>query len=499
MAEQIVDITEASMPASSDVVAQARSAGGAAGMEAGERAVNGVKDMIDAVGLSVAMVSLESMGGSQDPGFDNAPLLNGFAETHPGKVLYVPDGRWHVSSTVVVDYSIVCDGWICPSDGFVASTYVRDRTDDVHPVVATTASLDASSYTETSAKRNSYSRVLRVKVDGRSMQVTGLLVAEAFAADVHARTLDCLEFGVVAGEKSLEGVFSVNCSCYDYATGTVRSGRAGLYVATADVHVADVVSCCYEDGILFAPGSANLSVDSVHAYHPGHPVTVVAFTENNFDVHLGFVYSDGCDHVFTENYGGHNTVAVGTVVMYGMFRDEIDAGKTYVWDMVSWNSTWDIDVLVFASSNEREAPPNLLSDMCHDRTGFNNVSFNGVTVRQVVFRNITGHENINKDNEPGLAISLMPTFGCSFVLKCGQDNGFSKDELMTAGIPNDFGNANMMMSWLPNPPGEPRVSKRILRFSQISVPFKAVYYTSITANATSALCYTSKITAGQVV
>ena len=40
MAEQIVDIIEATMPASSDVVVAARSAGGAAGLEAGRTAVS---------------------------------------------------------------------------------------------------------------------------------------------------------------------------------------------------------------------------------------------------------------------------------------------------------------------------------------------------------------------------------------------------------------------------------------------------------------------------
>lgn len=40
MAEQIVDIMEATMPASSDAVAAARSAGGAAGLEAGRTAAS---------------------------------------------------------------------------------------------------------------------------------------------------------------------------------------------------------------------------------------------------------------------------------------------------------------------------------------------------------------------------------------------------------------------------------------------------------------------------
>lgn len=40
MAEQIVDIIEATMPASSDVVVAARSAGGAAGLEAGRTAAS---------------------------------------------------------------------------------------------------------------------------------------------------------------------------------------------------------------------------------------------------------------------------------------------------------------------------------------------------------------------------------------------------------------------------------------------------------------------------
>lgn len=49
MTEQIVDVTEANMPASSDVVAAARSAGGAAGGEAAALALDGLSQRVDAL------------------------------------------------------------------------------------------------------------------------------------------------------------------------------------------------------------------------------------------------------------------------------------------------------------------------------------------------------------------------------------------------------------------------------------------------------------------
>ena len=65
MTEQIVDMTEASMPASSDVVAAARSAGGAAGLEAGRTAAAGLAgDMRDRVNALAARVDVLAASGS---------------------------------------------------------------------------------------------------------------------------------------------------------------------------------------------------------------------------------------------------------------------------------------------------------------------------------------------------------------------------------------------------------------------------------------------------
>lgn len=79
MTEQIVDIVEANMPASSDVVAEARSAGGAAGMFAGRRVAD-----------EIAATKVDRLGvgqiGMQNLGNDVKAALTG------GKVAVVGDG-----------------------------------------------------------------------------------------------------------------------------------------------------------------------------------------------------------------------------------------------------------------------------------------------------------------------------------------------------------------------------------------------------------------------
>lgn len=63
MTEQIVDIMEANMPASSDVVAQARSAGGAAGMEAGAAAGRAAGEEASAEAVETAGQALSIADG----------------------------------------------------------------------------------------------------------------------------------------------------------------------------------------------------------------------------------------------------------------------------------------------------------------------------------------------------------------------------------------------------------------------------------------------------
>ena len=65
MTEQIVDVTEANMPASSDVVAAARSAGGAAGLEAGRTAAAGLAgDMRDRLNALSSRLDVVVASGS---------------------------------------------------------------------------------------------------------------------------------------------------------------------------------------------------------------------------------------------------------------------------------------------------------------------------------------------------------------------------------------------------------------------------------------------------
>ena len=72
MAEQIVDLMEAIMPASSDVVAEARSAGGAAGMVAGSLAASSlagpVLDRVDALSARVDVLAASGDGDGGDMG-----------------------------------------------------------------------------------------------------------------------------------------------------------------------------------------------------------------------------------------------------------------------------------------------------------------------------------------------------------------------------------------------------------------------------------------------
>lgn len=79
MTEQIVDIVEANMPASSDVVAEARAAGGAAGMFAGRRVADEIAESkVDRLGVGQV--------GMQNLGDDVKAALTG------GKVAVVGDG-----------------------------------------------------------------------------------------------------------------------------------------------------------------------------------------------------------------------------------------------------------------------------------------------------------------------------------------------------------------------------------------------------------------------
>ena len=94
MAEQIVDVTEANMPASSDVVAAARGAGGAAGEEAGRRAasavVGDVSDRVDVVSARVDGLVASGDGDGGDVGEElrdvRVEWTGGTADTAGGAV-----------------------------------------------------------------------------------------------------------------------------------------------------------------------------------------------------------------------------------------------------------------------------------------------------------------------------------------------------------------------------------------------------------------------------
>lgn len=222
-------------------------------------------------------VDIRIMGCRTDEGYDNAPLINGWLDEHPGDGVYVPEGMWPISSTVRTGVSsIICDGAFAANAGGVFDDKV---------MVACGQPRGATSDTLISG------RTIRVNCEGMIQDVVGVSLQGFAYCDIQVTANKCMAGGVKTKKRNVANRLAVNFA----GNGDSDWCDYGMWMADGD-NDNIIVSLVGENAQVAFHG--NVAKTRIQYFHPWGCGIGVDADSGDAQIEIDYYYPDYVDYAF---------------------------------------------------------------------------------------------------------------------------------------------------------------------------------------------------------